>query len=96
MHQARIVKRCDNRSVSLFLLLILFAGLVHFECASGFAADQQVVAVIACDGYSSLKKQVAWCGKQIDNPGLAGVMESALAFATNGKGLAGLDPLRPV
>lgn len=23
-------------------------------------------------------------------------MESALAFATNGKGLAGLDPLRPV
>ncbi|NDC62808.1 MAG: hypothetical protein EBZ59_02195, partial [Planctomycetia bacterium] len=66
-----------------------------FTPAPAAAADRTVLAVVACDGYGDLKQQLAWLGNQIDNPGLAGMVESVLMLATQGKGLAGLDVKRP-
>ena len=60
------------------------------------AADRTVLAVAACDSYADLKKQLGWLGNQIDNPGLAGMLESILLLATQGRGLAGLDVKRPL
>jgi hypothetical protein len=53
-------------------------------------------AVAACDSYADLKKQLGWLGNQIDNPGLAGMLESVLLIATQGRGLGGLDVKRPL
>ncbi len=57
---------------------------------------RKVIAVIAVDSYGDLKQQLAWIGPHIDNPGLAGTMESLLLLGTQGKGLAGLDVKRPI
>ncbi|MEI7861769.1 MAG: hypothetical protein WCJ21_04030, partial [Planctomycetota bacterium] len=59
-------------------------------------AGQSVMAVAACDSYADLRKQLAWLGPHIDNPALAGMMESVLMLSTQGKGLAGLDVKRPL
>ena len=59
-------------------------------------AGQSVMAVAACDSYADLRKQLAWLGPHIDNPALAGMMESILMLSTQGKGLAGLDVKRPL
>ena len=60
------------------------------------AADRQVLAVVVCDSYGDLRKQLGWLGAQIDNPGLAGMVESFLLLATQGRGLGGLDMKRPL
>lgn len=60
------------------------------------AEPAPVVAVIACDGYADVKKQLGWVGQQVDNPTLAGFAESFLLLATQGRGLAGLDTGRPL
>jgi len=60
------------------------------------AADGDVVAVVACDGYADLKKQIRWIGTLIGNPSLDGFAESFIMMATQFKGLAGLDVNRPV
>lgn len=60
------------------------------------AAEPTVLGVVAVDGYADLKKQLAWLGGQIGQPGLAAVSESLLMVATQGRGLAGLDVTRPL
>jgi hypothetical protein len=59
------------------------------------AADAPVVAVVACDGYADLKKQIGWVGARVGNPQLAALAESFVMMATQFKGLAGLDVNRP-
>ena len=60
------------------------------------AAENPVVAVVACDGYADLKKQLGWVGTQVGNPTLAAFAESFVMMATQFKGLAGLDVSRPL
>ena len=60
------------------------------------AADRTVLLTVACDSYADLKKQLGWLGAQIDNPGLAAMLESVLLMATQGRGLGGLDIRRPL
>jgi hypothetical protein len=55
-----------------------------------------VLLTVACDSYADLKKQLGWLGAQIDNPGLAAMLESVLLMATQGRGLGGLDIRRPL
>ena len=64
--------------------------------ASAHAAERTVLAVVTCDSYVDLKKQAGWLGGQIGQPGLAGMLESVLLMATQGRGLAGLDIKRPL
>lgn len=60
------------------------------------AADAPVVlAVVACDPYADLKKQVRWLGGLVDQPGLDALVETPLMMVTQFKGLAGLDVNRP-
>jgi len=59
------------------------------------AADSPVVAVVACDGYADLKKQIGWVGARVGNPQLPALAESFVMMATQFKGLAGLDVNRP-
>jgi hypothetical protein len=78
-------------------LLVLAAVAAGWCGPALLAADEApVVAVIACDGYADIKKQIAWVGQQVGNPTLAGFAESFLLLATQGKGLAGLDTGRPL
>jgi len=85
------------RSFSLRILavLVVVAGAVAAG-PSARAADRAVLAVAACDSYADLKKQLGWLGNQIDNPGLAGLLESMILLGTQGRGLAGLDVKRPL
>ncbi|MFO0191184.1 MAG: hypothetical protein ACK54F_08045 [Planctomycetia bacterium] len=78
----------------LAVLPTLFAVVAAGPVAR--AADRTVLAVAACDSYADLKKQLGWLGTQIDNPGLAGLLESMILLATQGRGLAGLDVKRPL
>lgn len=73
----------------------LLAGLLAAGPAAR-AADRSVLLVVACDGYADLKKQLGWLGNQIDNPGLAGMVESLILLSTQGRGLQGLDVKRPL
>jgi len=58
--------------------------------------QREVIAVIALDSYGDVKKQLSWLGPHLDNPNLAGFLESSLLLATQGRGLAGLDVRRPI
>jgi hypothetical protein len=60
------------------------------------AAEPQVLAVAAIDGYADLKKQLAWLGSQIGQPTLAIAADSMLMMATQGRGVNGLDTQRPM
>ena len=64
--------------------------------ASARADERTVLAVVTVDGYADLKKQAGWLGTQVGQPGLAGMVESVLLMATQGRGLAGLDVKRPL
>ena len=59
------------------------------------AAEPEVIAVVAVDGYADLKQQVRWIGTLVGNPALDGFAESFIMMATQFKGLAGLDVDRP-
>jgi hypothetical protein len=78
---------------------LLLAGAVTTLLATGgrraVADEPNVVAVVACDGYADLKKQLRWVGTQVGNPALDGFAESFIMMATQFKGLAGLDVGRP-
>lgn len=63
--------------------------------ASVARAEPEVIAVVSCDGYSDLRKQLAWFGTQVDNPTLVILAESLLTGITGGRGLVGLDVKRP-
>jgi hypothetical protein len=58
--------------------------------------ERTVLAVVTADSYADLKKQAGWLGTQVGQPGLAGMLESVLLIATQGRGLAGLDVKRPL
>ena len=73
----------------------LLAAASIFVAGLGQAAERQVLAVAAVDSYADLKKQIGWFGRQIDNPGLAAMVESLLMLSTQGRGLTGLDVKRP-
>jgi hypothetical protein len=60
------------------------------------AAEPTVVAAVGIDGYADIKKQLGWLGKQVGNPQLPALAESFVMMATQFKGLAGLDPSRPL
>jgi len=64
--------------------------------ASARADERTVLAVVTVDSYADLKKQAGWLGTQVGQPGLAGLVESVLLMATQGRGLAGLDVKRPL
>ncbi len=63
---------------------------------SAHAEERTVLAVVTVDSYADLKKQAGWLGTQVGQPGLAGMVESVLLMATQGRGLAGLDVKRPL
>lgn len=60
------------------------------------AADRAVLAIVTIDSYADVRKQLAWLGMQVGQPGLAGGLETVLLMATQGRGLAGLDVKRPL
>lgn len=72
-------------------LFVIAGGL-----PSAHAEERTVLAVVTADSYADLKKQAGWLGTQIGQPGLAGMLESVLLMATQGRGLAGLDVKRPL
>jgi len=81
------------------LRTVIFAALLAGPLAANRplaqAADSPVVAVVACDGYADLKKQIGWVGARVGNPQLPALAESFVMMATQFKGLAGLDVNRP-
>ena len=82
-----------------FLSWACWSGVVaaaFTPLGSARAAENPVVAVVACDGYADLKKQLGWVGTQVGNPTLAAFAESFVMMATQFKGLAGLDVSRPL
>jgi hypothetical protein len=97
MHSSPRRRDAVLRSI-LVRMLVVFPTLAAAVAAGPMAraADRTVLAVAACDSYADLKKQLGWLGNQIDNPGLAGMLESMLLLATQGRGLAGLDVKRPL
>ena len=96
-------RRHLRRTIHVVVACAMAAGLwggfwVDFwgGLASAHAAERTVLAVVTCDSYVDLKKQAGWLGGQIGQPGLAGMLESVLLMATQGRGLAGLDIKRPL
>jgi len=92
-------RRHLRRTIHVVVACAMAAGLwIDFwgGLASAHAAERTVLAVVTCDSYVDLKKQAGWLGGQIGQPGLAGMLESVLLMATQGRGLAGLDIKRPL
>lgn len=85
-------------SRSPFILSLCVIALFGIATVGGVAAraEQEVIAVVACDGYNDLRKQLMWFGEQVGNPGIAIMAESMIAMGTQGRGLAGLDASRPL
>lgn len=79
----------NHRVVAALVALVLCSGGLR-------AAAAEIVAVVACDPYADLKKQVRWVGGLVGQPQLDALAESPLMFATQFKGLAGLDVTRPI
>jgi len=67
-----------------------------FPMSMRLGRADDVVAVLAIDGYADLKSQLGWLGRQIDQPGLAAMAETLIMGVTGGKGLGGLDVKRPL
>lgn len=92
-------RRHLRRTIHVVVACAMAAGLwsgFWGGLASAHAAERTVLAVVTCDSYVDLKKQAGWLGGQIGQPGLAGMLESVLLMATQGRGLAGLDIKRPL
>jgi len=85
-----------RRSIPATLVWLAVAISVATGGGRAVAADRTVLLTVACDSYADLKKQLSWFGSQIDNPGLAAMLESVLLMATQGRGLGGLDVRRPL
>ena len=87
-----------NAFISRLLLTMLSIALLGAGTKGhgiARAAEPEVIAVVAVDGYADLKKQVRWIGTLVGNPTLDGFAESFIMMATQFKGLAGLDVDRP-
>jgi hypothetical protein len=74
----------------------LVALTLAASAATSLAAEPAVVAVVASDSYADLKKQIRWVGTLVDQPMLDVLAETPLMAVTQFKGLAGLDPTRPL
>ncbi len=72
------------------------AVVLSSAATARLASAREVIAVVAIDSYGDLKQQLTWVGPHVDNPGLAGMVESLLLLSTQGKGLTGLDVKRPI
>ena len=94
----RGLQRAVRVAVACAMAATLCAGefCVWGGVASANAAERTVLAVVTCDSYADLKKQFGWLGAQVGQPGLAGMLESVLLMATQGRGRAGLDVKRPL
>ncbi|MGB8854460.1 MAG: hypothetical protein WCC69_12930 [Pirellulales bacterium] len=79
--------------ISSPFIALLVAGILAPTPAA--AAQPEVIAIVAVDGYADLKQQVRWIGTLVGNPALDGFAESFIMMATQFKGLAGLDVDRP-
>lgn len=77
--------------VLLAVSLVLGAGL--FRPA---AAEVKPAIVAAVASYNELLEDVGFLGKLADRPDLGSAMEGAIALATHGRGLAGIDKSRPL
>ncbi len=84
--RARCAARCG--------LALLVSVIV--QVAPVRAADNPVVGALAIDSYADIKKQVAWVGEQVGFPQISAMMETGIMTLTQFKGLAGLDPARPI
>ena len=91
----KTVRRIPHVVVACAMVAGLCGGLWG-GLAPAQAAERTVLAVVTCDSYADLKKQFGWLGAQVGQPGLAGMLESVLLMATQGRGLAGLDVKRPL
>jgi hypothetical protein len=90
-HLQKTVRRTLHVVVASAMAACLWSGFTPAH-----AAERTVLTVVTCDSYADLKKQVGWLGAQIGQPGLAGMLESVLLMATQGRGLSGLDVKRPL
>jgi len=85
-----------RRAVRAAVACAAAAGLWLGGLATAEAGERKVLAVVTCDSYADLRKQFGWLGAQVGQPGLAGMLESVLLMATQGRGVAGLDLKRPL
>lgn len=88
-----------HRSAALRTLILLCGTALVGPMMAGPARGQEarkVLAVVTCDSYADIKSQLAWLGGQISQPGLAGMLETGLMLATQGRGVTGLDVKRPL
>jgi hypothetical protein len=83
------------RSFSLSRLLVLATVALGSSPFASAELPKDVVAVVACDSYRDLKKQLTWLGREVGQPALAGMAEGLLGAVTGGRGLAGLDVRQP-
>jgi hypothetical protein len=83
------------RLAAAVAVAVLSAG-AWVPAAAARAAEWKPLAIVTCDSYADLKKQLGWLGGQVGQPGLAGMLESVLLMATQGRGLGGLDVKRPL
>ncbi len=91
--------RILSRLAPAVVLAALVLGSPAASGADALANDSNgraILAVVAVDSYGDLKQQLIWLGPHVDNPGLAGMLESLLLLSTQGKGLIGLDVKRPL
>jgi len=87
------VRRLAGPIAAVVALLVLLQPAIT---AAQTGTGRKVLAVVAIDSYGDLKQQLLWVGPHVDNPGLAGMLESLLLLSTQGKGLNGLDVKRPL
>lgn len=88
MHQT-FFRASLHAATLLATVLAILPGAVR-------AAEPKVLAVAAIDGFTDVRKQLAWLGGQIGQPALAMVADSMLMMATQGRGVNGLDTSRPI
>jgi len=78
------------------LIVSLLVGVLGFCPAQAPAADQvKPVAVMSFSGYDQLFGDIEFVGKLSNNPDLAKGLEAMLKFATQSRGLEGLDKTKP-
>ena len=91
-----MVSMIARRRASAIAAVATFLALLPPLAIAQSTSSGEVIAVIAIDSYGDLKQQLDWLGPHMGQARLAGILESGLLFATQGKGLTGLDVNRPI
>ena len=91
-----MVSMIARRRASAIASVATFLALLPPLAIAQSTSSGEVIAVIAIDSYGDLKQQLDWLGPHMGQARLAGILESGLLFATQGKGLTGLDVNRPI